>query len=115
MSQRNDKCLEIPEGFTDIDGDFVLLFDEDNSMYHFKSIYIPSTVSKFNGIFLTEYDPYMMERKLFKEIVVSPENKHYCSVEGVLFSKDMKELDNPSLEKIVLLDPTKYIGIQDFC
>ena len=141
LSQRSDRCLDIPEGFTDTDGDFALLFDEDNSLYHFKSIHIPSTVSNFNGIFLTEYDPYMTEIKLFKEIAVSPENNHYCSVEGVLFSKDMKELlavpagkylkvynvplgveriadgafsDNRFLEKIVLPDTIKYIGVQAF-
>lgn len=141
LSERKDRSLVIPEGFTETDGDFSLLFDEEDSIYHFKNIYIPSTIRQFNGIFLTQYDPWMTEIKIFKEIIVSLDNKHYCSVNGVLFSKDIKELvafpsgkyakvynvpmgvekiadgafaDNRFIEKIVLPDTIRYIGTQAF-
>lgn len=140
LSKRKDRCLVVPEGFTETTGDFALLFDEDCFIYHFKNIHIPSTIIQFNGIFLTE-DPYLTEIKMFKEITVSPENEHYCSVNGVLFSKDMKELvafpsgkyakvysipigvekiadgafaDNRFIKKIVLPDTIRYIGAQAF-
>lgn len=141
LSKRKDRVLVIPEGFTETTGDFTLLFDEDCSVYHFKSIHIPSTIVHFNGIFLTQYDPYMTEIKIFKEITVSPDNEYYCSVDGVLFSKNMKELvafpsgkytkvysvpmgvekiadgaftHNRFIEKIVLPDTIRYIGTWAF-
>lgn len=92
LLERGDKCLVIPEGYTETAFDFALLYDEKDIKYHFTSIHIASTVQKINGIFLTEYDPYTCDLKFFKEILVSSDNAKYCSVDGILFSKDMKEL-----------------------
>ena len=58
-----------------------------------RSLYIPATVVKLN-----DYEHFELEFKLFErcnnleEVVVSRNNKHYCSTGGVLFSKQDDKL-----------------------
>lgn len=87
--------LTIPEGVTELTGDFALVFDwmpEKKCQFSFREIQIPSTVQIINGIFLTEYGPDEAPVKRFKKISVSKDNKYYTDVDGVLFSKDMTRL-----------------------
>lgn len=86
--------LSIPNGITELDGDFAFLYDMESNgnNFHFRNIIIPATVEKINGIFLTEYSPDETPVKKFKAIHVHEDNPHFCSVDGVLFSKDMTRL-----------------------
>lgn len=62
--------LEIPEGITELSGDFALVFDwmpEKMCQCSFREIRIPSTVQTINGIILTEYGPEQAPVKRFKK------------------------------------------------
>lgn len=87
--------LAVPEGITELSGDFALVFDwmpEKMCQYSFREIRIPSTVHTINGIFLTEYGPDQAPIKRFKKISVSKDNPYYTDIDGVLFTKDLKRL-----------------------
>lgn len=96
LESRGDRILVIPEGIETLADDFALLFDEKNEKYHFYEIDIPSSVKTIEPLFLTE-DPgdawaAGKDFDCFDEISVSKENVNFCSVNGVLFSRDMKKL-----------------------
>ena len=87
--------LTIPEGITELSGDFALVFDwmpEKECRCSFREIRIPSTVQTINGITLTEYGPDMAPVKRFKRISVAKDNPYYTDIDGVLFTKDLKRL-----------------------
>ena len=87
--------LTIPEGVTELSGDFALVFDwmpEKKCQCSFREIRIPSTVQTINGVILTEYGPDMAPVKRFKKISVAKDNPYYTDVDGVLFTKDLKRL-----------------------
>ena len=136
--------LKVPEGFTELTGDFALVFDwmpEKCCEYSFREIQLPCSIQKINGIFLTEYGPDEAPIKRFKKITVSKDNQYYTDIDGVLFSKDMTKLicypcgktgksyivpdsveiigefafaDNVNLKKVVLPDSLKRIEYQAF-
>ena len=63
--------LAIPEGITELSGDFALVFDwmpEKMCQCSFREIRIPNTVQTINGITLTEYGPDQVPVKRFKKI-----------------------------------------------
>ena len=87
--------LAIPEGVTELSGDFALVFDwlpEKICQCSFREIRIPSTVQTINGIILTEYGPDQALVKRFKKISVAKDNPYYTDIDGVLFTKDLKRL-----------------------
>ena len=136
--------LAIPEGITELSGDFALVFDwmpEKMCQCSFREIRIPSTVQTINGITLTEYGPDQAPVKRFKKISVAKDNPYYTDVDGVLFTKDLKRLicypcgksgktyvvpdtveiideyafaDNTNLRKVVLPDSLKRIEFHAF-
>ena len=73
------KSIALPDGVATID---YKAFDGCVSL---KEIVIPKSVSNFS---MAEFG----ECENLKRITVDPNNKVYCSVDGVLFSKDMKTL-----------------------
>ncbi len=79
--------LTIPDCW-DVDYTEAFLRDlVDDRCYHIKKIIVPETVEKI-GKFFTENDP----SKYLQEFEVSSSNKKYASVDGVLYTKDMKTL-----------------------
>lgn len=136
--------LKVPEGVTELSGDFALVFDwmpEKSCQCSFREIQLPSSVQKINGIFLTEYGPDEAPIKRFKSITVSEDNQYFTDIDGVLFSKDLTQLicypcgkvgqtyivpdsveviceyafaDNVNLKKIVLPDSLRRIEYQAF-
>lgn len=93
---RGDRILVIPEGIEVLADDFAFLFDERDKKYHFYEIDIPSSVRTIEPLFVTE-DPgdawaSGKDFDCFDEITVAEGNESFCSVEGVLFTKDMKKL-----------------------
>ena len=96
LESRGERILVIPEGIETLADDFALLFNEKDEKYHFYEIDIPSSVKIIEPLFLTE-DPgdawaAGKDFDCFDEISVSKENVNFCSVNGVLFSRDMKKL-----------------------
>ena len=91
---RANGILRIPEGVTELAGDFALLFDSrpGERSHPFREICIPKTVVRIEGIFLTEYGPDSAPVKRFKKITADPENPCFTSADGVLFTKDMHTL-----------------------
>ncbi len=136
--------LNIPEGVTELSGDFALVFDwmpEKKCQLSFREIIIPSSVHTINGFFLTEYGPDEAPVKRFKKITVSDDNPYFKDVDGVLFSKDLTRLicypcgkagtsytvpntveviedsafeNNVNLQKIILPDSLKRIEAHAF-
>ena len=136
--------LAIPEGITELSGDFALVFDwmpENMCQCSFREIRIPSTVQTIKGITLTEYGPDQAPVKRFKKISVAKDNPYYTDIDGVLFTKDLKRLicypcgrsgktyvvpdtveiideyafaDNTNLRKVVLPDSLKRIEFHAF-
>lgn len=94
LASRKDRILAIPEGITELTDDFALQFDERDAKYYFFQIDIPASVEKIEFIELTEEPVWASESRLecFDEITVASENRNFCSVDGVLFSKDMETL-----------------------
>lgn len=79
--------------------DFAHLFDvQENNLERkkfykpFSKLKIPASVEVIQGIHLTDYDNSVTYVTKFYDIEVDNNNRHFCSVEGVLFSKDMKTL-----------------------
>lgn len=136
--------LAIPEGITELSGDFALVFDwmpEKMCQCSFREIRIPNTVQTISGITLTGYGPDQVPVKRFKKISVAKDNPYYTDVDGVLFTKDLKRLicypcgksgktyvvpdtveiideyafaDNTNLRKVVLPDSLKRIEFHAF-
>lgn len=73
-----------------------------------KKIYLPSSLRKINGALSIPLE----------EIIVDKENPYYCSVDGILFSRDMKELirypENKTGEKYVVPEGVESINILSF-
>lgn len=94
LDARGDRVLAIPEGITKLADDFALQFDEHNNKYYFFQIDIPASVSKIDAIILTENPLWASDDRLecFDEINVADDNLAFRSIDGVLFSKDMKRL-----------------------
>lgn len=96
LKSRGDRILVIPEGIETLADDFALLFDEKDEKYHFYEIDIPSSVRVIEPLFITK-DPgdawaCGKDFDCFDEITVAGGNESFCSVDGVLFTKDMKKL-----------------------
>ena len=87
-----DGILEIPEGFSHLDIDFAyFVVREDLPKVH--TLIIPKTVvciDTMRGD--ASMGPYGYRNNPFSKIIVDEENPIYCSKDGVLYSKDMKEL-----------------------
>lgn len=93
LEASGDRILVIPEGIETLVGDFAFLFDERDKNYHFYEIDIPSSVRTIEPFFITEGpDGSEKDFDCFDEITVAEGNESFCSVEGVLFTKDMKKL-----------------------
>ena len=96
LKSRGDRILVIPEGIETLADDFALLFDEKDEKYHFYEIDIPSSVRVIEPLFITEDsgDAWACGKDFdcFDEITVAGGNESFCSVDGVLFTKDMKKL-----------------------
>ena len=91
-----DRILSIPEGFDTLTDDFALQFDEESENYHFFEIHIPKSVKTIGIVSITQ-DPgdclcIGKDFDYFDEITVDADNSAYCSLDGVLFTKDMKQL-----------------------
>lgn len=96
LKSRGDRILVIPEGIETLADDFALLFDEKDEKYHFYEIDIPSSVRVIEPLFITK-DPGNAwacgkDFDCFDEITVAAGNESFCSVDGVLFTRDMKKL-----------------------
>ena len=66
--------LKIPEGITELSGDFALVFDwipGKKYKWSFREIQLPSSIQKINGIYLTEYGPDEAPIKRFKRMMLS--------------------------------------------
>lgn len=82
--------LTIPEGFTHLDEESVVYVTR-HWKSHVRKLIIPSTIESIDFI-RTNSNNYGLDDNRLVEIVVSKDNKHYASHDGVLFNKDMKTL-----------------------
>ncbi len=84
------KLLTIPEGTKELPNN---LFKGCTSL---ASIYLPKTVEIVNPLAFPMYENSWSYNKkpaaIFEAIHVSPDNNTYCSVDGILYSKDMSTL-----------------------
>lgn len=99
-----DSCINdnlyIPYGITELEEDFLykgkgsrrLSFRRNTvksrQFYPFKKIFIPETVTKIHR----HYSEGMFQSKHIDAIEVDVNNKYYCSIDGVLFTKNKKIL-----------------------
>lgn len=136
--ERDDDVLVVPEGIEGLAHDFQDVFDMGDS---YCKIVLPKTFCQTTGIFVSGYSWPERDIDKFTEIEVDPENPYCTSVDGVLFSKDMKTLvcfpcgkeistyvvpegveviadcafaDNIWLKKIVLPKSLKKLGMEVF-
>lgn len=77
---QNVDTLVIPEGVETMTAPFFLC--------GFRRIELPSTLRSINGL-KAEYNTDLYD---LEELVVAPENKHFKTVDGVLFTADMQTL-----------------------
>lgn len=92
ISCSEDLLLSIPEGFTHLEADFAY-FVVRSDLPKVKTLVIPASVTcieTMRGDMSS--GPFGYENNPFSEIIVDEENDHFTSVDGVLFSKDRKEL-----------------------
>ena len=79
--------INIPEGVENI---------KDYTFRNCKSLeelIIPASVSNINvGAFPAPYKGSLIERNMLKSITVDPNNKNYCDIDGMLLTKDKKDL-----------------------
>lgn len=75
------KILVIPDGYIDIS----MLF-----LPELEKLYISKSVTSVHDICTSEYAAISCGK--LKEIIVDPENKDYCSIGGILYTKDKKAL-----------------------
>ena len=87
-----DGVLEIPEGYTTLGASFAYFVVRwDLPRVH--TLKIPKTVNYIESMRGDlSSGPYGYFNNPFSQIIVDEENENYCSKDGVLFSKDMKEL-----------------------
>ena len=65
-------------------------FDHCDSL---EKLYVPASVSDFSLFSLPENNKtYKASPSAFKEIVIAEDNPYYCSIDGILYSKDHKKL-----------------------
>lgn len=84
--------LEIPEGTVKLAVDFAyFVVREDLPRVH--TLMIPASVMKIDSM-RGDYSsgPYGYRNNPFSKIIVDEANEAYCSIDGVLFSKDKKTL-----------------------
>lgn len=90
VGRKKLKKINIPNGVEEISSG---VFDKCEQL---EEIYIPSSVSKICTNAFPNYKeagPYLPETKCsFKTIIVDQNNKNYCSDNGMLLSKDRKQL-----------------------
>ena len=87
--------IEIPSGYTTMEREFAMVFDwceEDYFMHPFRELRIPETVRLIPPIWVTASSPEESHADIFKAVTVDPDNPYFCSVDGVLFTKDRKTL-----------------------
>ena len=122
LESRGDRILAIPEGIEILADDFALMFDEKDRKYHFYEIDVPASVKTIEPLYITEYPraPRILNEDLdyFDAIIVSDNNKSFCSVDGVLFTKNMKKLicypcGKPE-ETYIVPDGVEIIGVCAF-
>ncbi|MDE6384311.1 MAG: leucine-rich repeat protein [Paramuribaculum sp.] len=96
--------ITIPDGVTAIGGNAFYLCTS------IKSIHIPAAVTH------TATSPNFFGRcSSLEEITVDPENKEYCSVDGVLYSKDMTTLvQYPVARQGDVILPESVTSLSDF-
>lgn len=87
--EREDNILVVPEGMEGLANDFQDVFDCGD---HYCKMVLPKTFQQTTGMLLSGYGWPEHGIDQFTEIEVDPENPYCTSVDGVLFSKDMKTL-----------------------
>lgn len=93
LIDREDRILKISFGTVICEEEFALQFDQEDKNLHFFQINIPPTVREIDlPLILSREKNIPRYAECFDEINVHEYNKVYCSVDGVLFSKDMKWL-----------------------
>lgn len=93
-----------------------LLDDEDHDIPDFKytKLYIPEYVEFIGGL-----DNFERDQPLFKRIAVHPRNKHFRTIDGVLFNYDLSELywstvnENLYIPKGVCVDKSTIGRLED--
>lgn len=97
LEYREDRILVIPFGTVICEEEFALQFDQEDKNLHFFQIDIPPTVRKIELPLILSREKHIPRyAECFDEINVHEfgdcKSEMYCSVEGVLFSKDKKSL-----------------------
>ena len=91
--------ITIPEGIKELPSHFL------ERCMSISAIYLPKTVEQVSPLAFPRYDSYLASNlklvSIFEKILVAPDNKAYCSVDGILYSKDMSTL---------IAVPTAYKG-----
>ena len=97
LEDREDRILEIPFGTVICEEEFALQFDQEDKNLHFFQINIPPTVREIDLPLILSREKHIPKfAECFDEINVHEfgdyRSEKYRSVDGVLFSKDMKWL-----------------------
>ena len=91
--------LVIPEGFTEVQG---------SALLSFKKVTFPSSMTKLDKV------AFFFCAVSLEQIIVDPDNPHYCDIDGVLFSKDKSVLicypNEKSELEYIIPDSVKKIG-----
>lgn len=88
----DNQLLHIPEGYTFLDVDFAY-FVVRADLPRVQTLIIPSTVTHIATMSGDcSCGPYGYKDNPFSEILVDERNEKFSSVDGILFSKDGKEL-----------------------
>ncbi|MBR5266443.1 MAG: leucine-rich repeat domain-containing protein, partial [Clostridia bacterium] len=98
------KRLEIPQGMEKING------DSFRGMDNLETVIIPASVKSITSLAFSR-------SKHIKEYIVDEANEHYCSVDGVLYNKNMdKILACPQTKegKFIIPESVKTIGFSAF-
>lgn len=84
--------LRIPKEFTHLEADFAY-FVVRSDLPKVRTLMIPASVTHIDTM-RGDYSegPYGYRNNPFSEIIVDKKNKNFASVDGVLFSKDKKNL-----------------------
>ncbi|MCD8147945.1 MAG: leucine-rich repeat domain-containing protein [Clostridiales bacterium] len=87
--------LAIPDGFEVLEDDFAYLLEkktpdyDENVLYE---IHIPASVTTAGALYFADDAIESFWDSSFDKIVVAEENPAFCSIDGVLFTKDKKRL-----------------------
>lgn len=97
LEDREDRILKIPFGTVICEEEFALQFDQEDKNLHFFQINIPPTVREIDLPLILSREKHIPRfAECFDEINVDEfgdyRSEKYRSVDGVLFSKDMKWL-----------------------